>query len=185
MVMKKTDSADTFFEMIQQMGELLVEIALMIHLHTVHMGVQRFSFDKINDPDGIPIFILRRRSMHEVAVIGDQVRDPGLFSGASKALEFDFPDVGHESLKEDELDDFQAAVRQIDGPLYPELLFIFEIESQFFGTMADKIGSPLKEKDIIIIYTEKIRGIRLNVKPSGDLIGRQPLGRHLAKRFVG
>jgi len=183
--MKKTDGTDTFFEMIQEIGKLFVKIAVVIHLHIFHMGVQRFSFDKINDPDGIALFILGRESVHELPMVEDQVQNPGLFPRASKALEFNFPDVGSELLEEHELDNLEATVRKVDRPLYPKLLFTLKPESQFLGIVADKIRPPFKDKYVIIIHLEKIRGIRMHAEPPGDLRGRKPPGRHPVKGFLG
>lgn len=128
----------------------------MIHLHISHIDGEGLPLNKVKYSDEVTLFILDRISLHEIFVIGDQVKDAGLLLGASKTLKFYVPDTGHEFFIKYKLHDLQASVTQINGTLDPKLDFIIKPESLFFGIMANEIGSLFQDNHVVIFHTKKV-----------------------------
>jgi hypothetical protein len=160
-------------------------IGFVIHLHFSHVAGQCFSFNKIKNSNEVPLLIGYRIALHEVSVPGDKFEDAGLLFRASKTLEFDIPDVGHELFVKDQFHDLEAAVLQIDHTLDPELDVVLQTESQLLGVMADQIGPFLQDHHIVVFHLKEISGIRVYPKPFRDLVRREPSRDHSLQGFLG
>jgi hypothetical protein len=122
--------------------------------------------------------------VHKIVHPGDQAQNTCFFCRASKAFEFDTGYLCDKFFKKGELDDFSAAVRQINGSFDPVFYILVEAITQLLEVVADQKRSVVQDDDIVKIHPEKIGGIRVYPETFRNTVRLKPASSHLSEMIL-